>query len=261
VALTAAQVVDLATQIAKCPGFTSQALELLNAVLQELLLDYDFLNIRKTFNFNFSTGASGLGYAPGSGPNPMPVDFVRLHRGGGFYQIFQVPYVLIGVTQEEFDTFVQQPGLASYPYLAYVDIATSPPGLYVWPPASGSYPATVRYNPMMPDIVDTTVVPWFPNSTYLYTRVAGELMKLTNDDRQSAFLSDQAGSGGSGDLLRKYLQMKDDPETAPKQVKLDPRMFKPSIATLRNTKTIGWTILLSVVIPDGLWHALSAFGG
>lgn len=239
-ALTAAQIIDLSCQVAKCPAFTVQGLQLLNAVLQELLLDYDFLSIRKTHNFNFSTGASGLGYAPGSGPNPMPADFVRLHRGGGFYQIFQVPYVLIGVTQEEFDTFVQQPGLASYPYLAYVDVATKPAGLYVWPPASGNYPATVRYNPMMPDIVNTADVPWFPNSTYLYTRLAGELMKITNDDRMNAFLSDQPGSGGAGELLRKYLTMKDDPETAPKNVKLDPRMFKPSIATLRNTKTIGW---------------------
>jgi hypothetical protein len=170
----------------------------------------------------------------------MPADFVRLHRGGGFYQLFQVPYVLIGVTQEEFDTFVQQPGLASFPYLAYVDISTHPAGLYVWPPASGNYPATVRYNPMMPDITDTSQVPWFPNSTYLYTRIAGEMMKITNDDRMPAFLSDQPGSGGSGDLLRKYLTMKDDPETAPKQVKLDPRMFKYGIQNLRNTKRIGW---------------------
>jgi hypothetical protein len=239
-ALNTAQIIDLSTQIAKCPGFTAQALQLLNAVLQELLLDYDFLSIRKTFNFTFNTHASGLGYAPGSGPNPMPADFVRLHRGGGFYQISQVPYVLIGVTQEEFDTFVQQPGLASFPYLAYVDIATSPAGLYVWPPASGAYPATVRYNPMIPDITDTTAVPWFPNSSYLYTRIAGELMKITNDDRMNGFLSDQQGSGGAGELLRKYLVMKDDPETAPKNVKLDPRMFKPSLATLRNTKTIGW---------------------
>src|SRR5215831_14354488 len=134
--LSAAQIITLSTQIAKCPGFTDQALQLLNAVLQELALDYDFYVIRKSYNFNFSTSASGLGYAPGSGPNPMPADFVRLHRGGSFYQIFNVPYKLVGVTQEEFDSFVQQPGLASYPYMAYVDVATQPAGLYVWPPAS-----------------------------------------------------------------------------------------------------------------------------
>ena len=239
-ALTAAQIINLSCQIANVPGFTAQALQLLNAVLQELDQDYDFQVIRKSFNFNFSTTASGLGYAPGSGPNPMPADFLRLHRTGAFYQIFQVPYKLIGVTQEEFDTFVQQPGLASYPYLAYVDVASVPMGLYVWPPASGNYPATVRYNPIMPDITDTTQVPWFPNSAYLYTRVAGELFKLADDDRWPAFLSDQPGSGGSGDMLRKYLTMKDDPATAPKSVTLDRRIFKAPIATLRSTKTIGW---------------------
>src|SRR5215472_14926229 len=207
-ALTTAQIISIATQIANVPGFTTQALQVLNAVLQELDQDYDFQIIRKSFNFNFSTSASGLGYAPGSGPNPMPADFLRLHRTGAFYQIFQVPYKLIGVTQEEFDTFVQQPGLASYPYLAYVDVASTPMGLYVWPPASGNYPATVRYNPIMPDITDTTQVPWFPNSAYLYTRVAGELFKLADDERWQAYLSDERGSGGAGEMLRKYLTMK-----------------------------------------------------
>src|SRR6516164_4273476 len=239
-ALTAAQIINLSCQIANVPGFTSQALQVLNAVLQELLQDYDFLTIRKSFNFQFSTSASGLGYAPGSGPNLLPADFLRLHRNGSFYQIFQVPYVMIGVNQEEFDTFVQQPGLASYPYLAYVDVATTPMGLFVWPPASGNYPATVRYNPIMPDIVDTSQVPWFPNSAYLYTRVAGELFKLADDDRWSDRNAGQRGSGGSGDMLRKYLSMKDDPATAPKTVSLDRRIFKAPIATLRSTKTIGW---------------------
>src|SRR6516162_2939534 len=182
-ALSTAQIISIATQIAGAPGFTTQALQLLNAVLQELDQDYDFLTIRKSFNFTFNTSASGLGYAPGSGPNLMPNDFLRLHRNGSFYQIFQVPYKLIGVTQEEFDTFVQQPGLASYPYLAYVDVATQPMGLYVWPPASGNYPATVRYNPVVDDMTDTSKIPWFPNTNYLYTRVAGELFKLADDDR------------------------------------------------------------------------------
>lgn len=245
--LTAAQIIDLATQIAKCPAFTTQALQFLNATLQDLAQDYDFNIIRKTYTFNFSTSANGNGYAPGSGPNPMPPDFIRLHRRGSFYTIFQVPYKLIGVTQEEFDAFVQQPGLASYPYLAYVDVtqvAGQQPGLYVWPPSSGNYPATIRYNPQMPDLTDTGQVPWFPNSNYLITRVAGELMRITNDDRMNAFLGDadpaKDTAGSAASMLRSYLKMKDDPETSPKTVNLDPRLFKPNIATVRNTKTIGW---------------------
>jgi len=247
VSLTTTQIIDLATQIAKCPAFTSQALSLLNAILQELAQDYDFLVIRKTATFNFSTSANGNGYAPGSGPNQMPADFLRLHRTGSFYMIFQVPYKLIGVQQEEFDSFVQQPGLASYPYLAYVDVtqvAGQQPGLYVWPPASGTYPATIRYNPIMPDITDTSQVPWFPNTNYLVTRLAGELMKITNDDRWNAIVGDadpqKDTAGSAASMLRAYLKMKDDPETAVKTVTLDRRLFKPNIASVRNTKTIGW---------------------
>jgi hypothetical protein len=179
----------------------------------------------------------------------MPANFLRLHRNGGFYQIFNVPYKLIGVQQEEFDSFVQQPGLASYPYLAYVDVATQPMGLYVWPPASGAYPATVRYNPQMPDMTDTTQVPWFPNTNYLLTRLAGELFRISDDERWQAFLSDERGSGGAGEILRRYLIMKDDPSTAPKQVTLDRRLFKTHIALLRNTKSIGW-VLLFLVLPS-----------
>lgn len=242
-ALTTAQIVDLSCQMAQAPGFTTQALAFLNATLQELAQDYDFDIIRKTYTFNFTTTGAGNGYAPGSGPNAMPADFLRLHRNGCFYFITQVPYPLIGVKQEEFDSFVQQPGLESYPYLAYVDVTAvsgQQPGLYVWPPASGAYQATIRYNPQMPDITNTADVPWFPNSNYLYTKVAGELMKVTNDDRWQQFLSDADGSGGAGDLLRKYMNMKDDPITAPKTVTLDRRLFKPNIAMVRNTKQIGW---------------------
>ncbi len=235
--LTAAEIVSLATQIAKVPGYTTQALQFLNSVLQELAQDYDFSVIRKSYEFTFSTSASGNGYAVGSGPNTMPADFLRLHRNGSFYLISQVPYQLIGVEQEEFDRFVQQPGLASYPYFAYVDVTEvsgQEPGLYIWPPAAGAYAATIRYNPQMPFITDTSTIPWFPNSTYLYTRVAGELMKIANDDRWPAFAQN------SEDLLTRYLAMKDDPETAMKTVQLDRRRFGNTLSNLKNTKTIGW---------------------
>jgi hypothetical protein len=150
------------------------------------------------------------------------------------------------VSQEEFDAFVQQPGLASYPYLAYVDVSLTPPGLFVWPPASGNYPATIRYNPQMPDILSTalTTIPWFPNTNYLYTRLAGELMKITNDDRFGQYIGDpdpqKDPPGSAAAIMRAYLLMKDDPHTTPKVITLDRRHFRPNISNLRNTKTIGW---------------------
>jgi len=96
----------------------------------------------------------------------------------------------------------------------------------------------------MPEITDTSTVPWFPNTNYLITRLAGELMKITNDNRWQGILGDadpqKDTAGSAASLLRAYLKMKDDPETAVKTVTLDPRLFKPNIATVRNTKTIGW---------------------
>jgi hypothetical protein len=42
VALTSAQLVTLSTQIARAPGYTSQAGQLLNAILSDLAQTYDF---------------------------------------------------------------------------------------------------------------------------------------------------------------------------------------------------------------------------
>ena len=244
--LQAQQIVSLACQIAKCPGYTTQAGQFLNNRLQSLAQDYDFDVIRKTYNFNFNTSATGLGYAAGCGPNPMPSDFLRAHKKGALYMISQVPYTMVGVKQSEFDQFVQQAGNASYPSMFYVDVSPLGSGgvanLYVWAPASGAYPATVRYNPIMPDIVtpaSSTDVPWFPNSQYLIDAVASDLMGITNDDRREPgrSFSPQAVE----ETLRLYLKMKDDPETAVKRVGLDPRRFgNQNWNRLPNTKRIGW---------------------
>lgn len=236
--LQAQQIVNLACQIAKCPSYTSQGGQFLNNVLQSLAQDHDFDVIRKTANFNFDTSSTGNGYAVGSGPNLMPVDCTRVHRNGAFYMISQVPYTMIGATQEEFDTFVQQAGNASYPSRFYVDVSKSPMELYVWQPASGAFPATVRYQPTPVDIVTpqtSTDVPWFPNTQYLIDKTAECLMKITNDDRLQTFIQ-------MNDMnLNAYLKMKDDPETGVKVVTLDRSRFgNTQWSNLRNTKKIGW---------------------
>jgi len=235
--VTAAQIIQMACQIAKVPGYTAQALVMLNTILLELSQNYDFEVIRKSAYFNFNTSAVGNGYSVASGPNVMPDDFIRLHRNGSFYYISNVPYTLIGVKQEEFDTFVQQAGLQSYPYLAYVDVtavADQDPGLYVWPPASGAYPCTIRYNSRQPDITDTSATPWMPASSYLITRLAAEMMPFAGDDRADSFQAKALAQ------LKGYLNMKDDPETAPKRVLLDRKFFGQNTAALKNTKQIGW---------------------
>jgi hypothetical protein len=242
-ALQAQQIVSLACQIAKCPGFTSQAGQFLNTVLQGLAQNYDFDVIRKTFNFNFNTSSTGNGYVAGCGPNLMPTDFLRVHKKGAFYKISGVPYTMIGYEQNEFDQFVQQAGNQAYPYAFYVDVSKTPMELYCWVPAAGAYAATVRYNPQMADITtpeSSTTVPWFPNTDFLIDSTAARLMKITNDDRV------QPGGSFSmlllDDALDRYLKMKDDPETAGvKRVTLDRRFFQNGqFGRLPNTKTIGW---------------------
>lgn len=245
-ALQAQQIVSLACQIAKCPGYVVQAGQFLNNALQTLAQDYDFGVIRKTFNFNFDTSSTGNGYVAGCGPNLMPADFLRAHKNGAFYMINGVPYTMIGYEQSEFDRFVQQAGNAAYPFAFYVDVSKTPMELYVWVPASGAYAATVRYNPQMPDIPtpeSSTTIPWFPNSDILITYVAGSLMNITDDARAPSFLGepDNAPNGYKAQL-RSYLKMKDDPESAGvKTVKLDRRLFgQTSWSHLKSTKTIGW---------------------
>lgn len=256
--LQAQQIVSLACQIAKCPGYTSQAGQFLNNVLQSLAQDYDLDVIRKTATGTFNTSTTGYSYAAGAGPNPLPSDCLRVHRNGAFYYINNVPYTMIGTTQEEFDTFVQQAGVASYPSRFYVDVAVSPMNMYVWQPAAGAYPWTVRYNPQMPDITtpeSSTEVPWFPNTQLLIDMVAGLLMGITGDQRREA---GQSYSEDAIDMrLAKYLKMKDDPETGIKRVTLDRSMFgNTAWSNLPNTKTVGWLVLLSMSVGSTLWQSL-----
>lgn len=243
--LQAQQIVSLATQVAKCPGYTTQAGQLLNAILQELCMTYDFAAARQTYNFTFNVSSTdSLGYQPGCGPNLMPANFLRALKNEAFFNLYGTIYKLIGVEQEEFDAFVQSAGNQNYPEFFYVDVSQSPPAMYVWMPAAGPYQATVRYQAQMPDIANpqtSTAVPWFPNTNYLIRRLSGELMLLTDDDRAPAFLGDddKATPQGAGVILRKFLIMQNDPLNTVKRVELDRRMFKGP-TNLKNTKLVGW---------------------
>lgn len=231
---TAAQIVDLANQIAKTPGFTAQAGSLLNVILADLCQNYDFDVIRKTYPFNFATSS-------GSGPYDLPADFLRTRYNEIFYTIQGVKYVMIQVDLAEFDAMVQQSGLQSYPVFYATDMSPTadgdPPVVYFWPPPSGAYPVTLRYQPQMADIATpetSTDVPWFPNQQYLITRLAGEMMRIADDSRQGDYVQQ------ARDELTEYLRMKDDSEGRAKTVKLDRRWFSPNFNNLPNTKTIGW---------------------
>jgi hypothetical protein len=244
-AATAAQVCTLALQIAKAPNFTSQAGQWLNAILSDLCDTYDFDIAKKTFSFTFNpaqaTTANFPNVTTGGGPYDLPADYLRAKLNDVMWFNQGVPYPLIPVDLAEFDWQVQQAGNQSFPYLWATDMSQSPPVAIVWPAPSGAYPVMVRYYSRMPDIATpetSATVPWFPNTNYLITRLAGELCKIVDDERWIALLGE--GAQGAEGILRKYLNLKDDGSNRAKRVTLDRRRFTPSFASLPNTKQVGW---------------------
>lgn len=243
-ALTCAQICTLAQSIAKAKGYSSQAGQLLNAILQDLAQTYDFDLAKGFFQFAFNPSLITVinpNVVAGSGPYNLPADYLRADRGDVFWTLQGVPYQMIPIDIAEFDMTVQQAGNNAYPYVFATDMSLSPPGFYVWPAPSGAYVVTVRYRKQMADIATpetSAVVPWFPNSTYLITRLAGELCKITNDDRWTALLGD--GPQGAEGILRKFLLMKDDASDRAQTVTLDRRRFGRSFSSLPSSKTVGW---------------------
>ena len=259
--LTAQQIVTRASKIARAPGFISDAGDILNQILGELCQTYDFDLARGVVNFPFNSQTGGDDYSLdfsydfgpplvgglNQGPYALPFDWLRARRDDVFYTIDGVKYVMINIDMSEWDSLVEQAGLMSYPQNYTVDLSLvgannlPQPQMYVWPPPAGGYPVTARYQRQMPDIVNPSTsskVPWFPDQNYLITRVAGELMRMTNDERTATFLGDSA-IGAQG-LLNRYLKLANDDEDRAKRVTLDRRLFSNDFFRLKNTKTIGW---------------------
>jgi hypothetical protein len=205
--------------------------------LSDLCQNYDLELARKTTTFAFSTS---------SGPYTLPADYLRARKGMVFYTYNGIPYFPVPIDISEYDSLVQQAGFADFPRDFTTDMAATPPTMYFWPPPSiPGIIVTVRYYAQMPDIAtpeSSTDTPWFPNDNYLITRLAGEIMQLTGDDRAEKFLgdSDDATPLGAGVLLRKYLKLKDDPEGKTSTVQLDRRRFGTNWNRLKNSKQVGW---------------------
>lgn len=251
--LTSAQIVSQALTIAKVPGYTSQGGQLLNAILQELAQTYDFDACRGLLSFNFNPGLNGTFGAQqlaGSGPYPLPADYLRMEPEDFFWFLLGVPYPMVAIDISEFDVQVQQAGLTSYPYWFATDMSTTPPSAYVYPPPSGAFPVSGRYRRQMPDIATpetSTAVPWFAHQNYLITRLAGEVMKITDDTRAPEFLGDTP-MGAQG-ILNRLLKLIDDHETRAKTVRMDRRRFGARFSNLRNTKIVGWGLAAMMVLP------------
>lgn len=234
-ALTYAQIVTTATQIAKCPGYSVIAGQMLNSILTDLALNYDF-DIQKVEDFTVTTGT---GVVAPQGPYPLPANYLRAAPQEVNFLINGEPFILTQFSLAKFRAQFTGPGITSYPSFFATDFGTVEslgyPVAYLWPPVSGAYVITWPYfkaHAVVANAETSSAVPWYPSSVYLYTALAGELMKITDDDRQGKYSSD------AEDLLRKYLLMKDDKEGYAQQVQLDSNNFRSTINTLPTKQTV-----------------------
>lgn len=215
--LTAAQIVNLALQDAKCPGFTSQGGQSLNLVLQDLVLHRDLQMNRKT--------QSVVVQANSNGPFNLEADYLRTFDM--FYLINGLPYFLEPVGLEGYDREFKDPSIANYPYEWATDLAPTATGglglLYIYPQSSGQISLTHRYMVQQPDIATpetSSTVPWFPDQNYLRKATAVRLMEITDDARHDTW------EAQCEKMLRIHLIMEGDEQRVVKKVRLDPRQFK-----------------------------------
>ena len=216
--LTSQQIVTLATQIAKCPGYTVQAGQMLNMLLAGLAIDYDNNLLRTATTIAVSN----------KGPYNLPSGYLRMRQVT--YNLNGVIFDVVQLPLEAYNDLIQTTGLtATYPYNFAVDDSPSPAILYLYPPPAQAFTLNILYFKQSTDISapeTSSALPWFPYQDYLVHALASELMKITDDARYAGFV--EVGEN----LLRKYMRMADDDEGYVKTVNLDPRRFK----TTRNLK-------------------------
>ena len=112
------------------------------------------------------------------------------------------------------------------------------PGVgYAYPPPSGAFSVSMRYQRQMQDIYSpgtSNIIPWFPNDRYLLKQLSAMVMDRADDDRATAFYAE------AFKILDPYLKMKDDMTNRTQSIGLDRRRFGQPYPFLRNTKTVGW---------------------
>jgi hypothetical protein len=202
--LTAQQLITYALQIAKAPGYTQQASDLLNARLSTLARTYDLDLLLVTTQFSVPAGVQN---------SPLPTDYVRGHEL--WYYIGGLPQTLRQIGLPDYDRL--NTGSVA---MAYPTMWTSNPAsglLHLYPMPNTSIAFTLRYWSQPADIASpatSSVVPWFPDSDYLLTALAADVMRLTDDTRQLQYAQEAQGK------LQAFLKMQGDRENHARTVKL-----------------------------------------
>lgn len=235
-ALTSAQIVSLACQKAKCPGFISTAGQFLNLILSELSQLNDFELSRGLLQINTAVPA-GVSIVTNQPYFNLASDHLHILEDGVFYLISGVPYTLIEKQLSDFDQLITTQGFTSQLVFYAVDDSQSPAQIYFWPPPNGAYTVNVRYARLRPDIITpetSATAPWFPNQQYLIDELTAQMMEITNDDRADSFHTKAAAH------LKKWLTMQRDAESYAQTVKLDRNRFGTNYSQLKNTKNTGF---------------------
>lgn len=234
-ALTSQQIVAQACYMAGVPGYLVQAGQQLNVILSELC---------QTYSLDVARGVTTLQLNIGQTQYALPADYLRADYGDVFFTLNSVTYPLTSIDLSEYDRLSPQLYTSSYPqvYATDMSVQSTTPQIYVWPLSSSAIVLTIRYRRQMPDIAtpeSSTIIPWFPHTNYLVTRLAGEMMKIADDTRSTEFLGE--GASGAQGILDRYLKLKDDSSTRSINLKLDQRSFgSGNYSKLPNTKYSGW---------------------
>lgn len=232
--LTASEIINLAVQIAKTPGMTTQAGQFLNARLLQLALQQDMDIIRRTATINVITGQVAY---------DLPVNYLRMREA--FYNINGSVFWLIQLALKEYDQLNTNPGLTDYPYYYTTDIAivppvlpatvAAPPQLLLYPPPSLAFNLTIRYmdtNVEIANPVNSAEVPWFQDQSLLIDMVAENLMHIADDTRVEMMFRQ------NDDRFRRWIQMANDKDNRATIVEKDERAFR-SARRVRPTKLQG----------------------
>ena len=225
-AYTSAQIVALACQIAKTPGYIIIAGQFFNAMLEELWQVNDFQFSRQSVRIDTTQVQPTLGYV-------LPTNHERTLDS--YYIVNGAPRILTQLPIEQYDSLFQSVTGSSYPEFLCIDVSQTPHTVLFYPVPPLATGVTLRYLPQQQAILTpetNNTIPWFPSQLYLITRLAAELMMVSDDTRRDSFLKDAEG------ILRKFMTMGDDDrENYGRTVKLDPRTFR-SGGGHRPTKTM-----------------------
>lgn len=229
--LTYAEIIDLATQEAKVPGFTDQAGLHLNMILEDLALNYN-LDVRHNDTFTITTGS----VTPLEGPYPLPSDYLRHVANEVRFIINGTPFNMFQVPLYKFKEQFVGEGIGTYPEFFAIDIGDSGSNIFFWPPPNGAYVVEFPYyqkHIYEVDPANSSSIPWFPMSSYLVKETAARLASGNDDDRAEKLAFE------AKEYLQNYLTMKDDKEGYAQVVNLDRNNF-PGRGRLRGIKSNPW---------------------